>query len=363
MSWKARIEWLIVDDAFSGVSVVFGAQTLSGSGSTVVSTTPAPVFRGRPRGGARVTVLSGAVLAAIDDTTPVEADSVRLASGQEPLQFSLSAGQVISFVEAADAASAGATPVQFVDPTGALIDTGQASKVAFSDNVLFGVYTAALGNDVIGPFETTGYGSFIAEVQQLSAGSLRVETSVDGVNRWTDLPSYNVDQIASPGWSAVITSTAKYRIPTGAKWFRIRKISDGAAQVAISGSQFSAPAAVIPGGTLAFTETTANLPGTASAPSNTFKGTRRNTGATQGGPGTRWRTFNARARCSHAALLEIYESLDAGSTWLSAGSIVVPADTTTLLSVAVLAPDYQVWLTNTTATVQTYSRVVSGFQA
>lgn len=102
MSWKARIEFVSPGTSTEGIAKIFAVQTLTGSGTTVVSTDAAPTFGSVGRGQARITMLSGAVLIAINDTTPVEADSVRAAAGQEPLIFSIAQGQVLSITEAAD---------------------------------------------------------------------------------------------------------------------------------------------------------------------------------------------------------------------------------------------------------------------
>lgn len=104
MSWKARIEWLIKAEGSFDVAAVISAQTITGTGATVVNTAKAPVFGGSKRGTARVTMLEGAALLAWDDTTPTEADSLRLALGEPPKEFSIGTGQVLSFAEAAEAA-------------------------------------------------------------------------------------------------------------------------------------------------------------------------------------------------------------------------------------------------------------------
>lgn len=107
MSWKARIEWVSSNFSTEGVGAVYSVETLTGTGATVVSTGPAPAFPsvgGKPagRGQARITVISGAALLGINDATPTEAESLRVATGQEPLILSVAQGAVLSFAESAD---------------------------------------------------------------------------------------------------------------------------------------------------------------------------------------------------------------------------------------------------------------------
>jgi hypothetical protein len=239
------------------------------------------------------------------------------------------------------------------------IATGEdgPTEVINPDNVQLGIYSFALGNDATPWIDTSNYNSLVAEVQQLDAGSFVVETSVDGVNRPSALPIYNMDQVASPGWGQIMVSTAKYRIPVGAKFFRVRKIGNGAAQIQLTGSQFAIPGVVVAEvNTLSWTESTATLPA-----GQTFSGTHRSTGGTQAGPGTRWRTFNAEVRADQAGTLEIKKSLDGGTTWISVASIAVVANTVARLSVPVFAPGYQVFYTNGSSAQGSFN-LASNFQ-
>ncbi len=134
MTWKARIEWVAVSPTTPGVSNIYAVQTLTGSGSTVVSSSAAPTFGGSSRGTARITMISGAALVAINDTTPVETDSLRVAAGQDPFALSLSTGQVLSFVEAADDASNVSAVAPAPTSTTATISSGQAVSSAVQVN-------------------------------------------------------------------------------------------------------------------------------------------------------------------------------------------------------------------------------------
>ncbi len=103
MAWKARIEWVLEGVASDGVSAIMASETLSGNGPTVVQSKPAPDFRKLGRGVARITVLSGAVLVSINDPTPTESDSLRLASAPgAPHPISALTDQILYFAEAAD---------------------------------------------------------------------------------------------------------------------------------------------------------------------------------------------------------------------------------------------------------------------
>ena len=103
MAWKARIEWVLEGVASDGVAAIMASETLSGNGSTVVQSSPAPDFRKLGRGVARITVLSGTIIVAINDPTPTETDSLRLASAPgAPHPLSVLTGQVLYFAEAAD---------------------------------------------------------------------------------------------------------------------------------------------------------------------------------------------------------------------------------------------------------------------
>jgi hypothetical protein len=248
---------------------------------------------------------------------------------------------------------------QQVGLNGEPVDTSEPARVDFADNAALGVYTVSLANEILGPstgFDTTGYGSLLVEVQQLTSGSIRAETSIDGVNRWTDLPFCHMDHVGNPGALLVMTATGKYVIPRGAKFIRFRKVSAGDAQIAAYGCQnYVAP--VETHGTLAYTESTALL-----AAGATFTGSSRSSGATMGGPATRFRTYNVEVCCSHTATLEIQKSVDAGVTWVSVESAAVLAGVSKRLSTPVLAPNYRALLTNTAGTVQTSNLITSSFQ-
>jgi hypothetical protein len=151
MAWKVRIEWLI--NEADGAGAIRGSQTLSGSGATAVQSEPVPQFKNRQRGAARITVITGAVLVAIDDSTPTETDSVRIASSDDPYQFSPTPGQVLWFAEAADGPAAGG------GGGGGTSDATQANQVLANSKL--DLANAALGapNDAEA---LTGNGSFIA---------------------------------------------------------------------------------------------------------------------------------------------------------------------------------------------------------
>jgi len=262
------------------------------------------------------------------------------------------------WVEFADGSQAPIQGSVLIDPvTGFPLDTSGASRVVFPDNVQLGVYTAALSNDVLFTLDTTNYNSIILEVQQLNSGSLRVETSVDGVNRWTSLPGYDLDQVSNPGWNSLIVSTTKFRVPVGSRFMRVRKVGDGSTQVQVSGTQLAVPPSVVPGGSLSYTESTALL-----AAAATFTGTKRSNGGQQGAIGSRFKTFEAEAIASHDGTLIIEKSVDGGTVWFSVGSIAVTASTATRLSVPVFAPDYRAKYTNG-STLQTSFLLTSAYRA
>lgn len=102
MTWKARIEFVSPGQSTDGIAKIYSVQTLTGNGTTVVSSDAAPTFGSAGRGQARITMLRGAALVAFNDVTPVETDSVRVEAGQDPIVLSIAQGQVLSFAEAAD---------------------------------------------------------------------------------------------------------------------------------------------------------------------------------------------------------------------------------------------------------------------
>lgn len=262
----------------------------------------------------------------------------------------------------------GVGPVRFqqVGIDGEPIDTDLPSEVALPDNVSFGVFSTTNANDVIGPFDTTGFNSILIEVQQVT-GSLRVETSIDGVNRWTDLPAIAVDQLVTPIPGAVLFSTVKYRAPAGAKYVRVRQVGAGPSQAAVFGSQVPVVMPVINGGTLFYLESTANLPGVVSQPANTFNGSRRTNGGTAGSVGTRFRTFEARVRTNLAGTLYIDESIDSGTNWVEVDHVdITPTSSVAKgsLSVSILTADYRARFTNTDAVTTTSTmKITSGYKA
>ncbi|HEV2364029.1 MAG TPA: hypothetical protein VGS12_07505, partial [Caulobacteraceae bacterium] len=106
-----RIEWLQIANGAPGTpSTFYGEQRLSVTGSTPVSSSAAPTFP--PGAGvARVTVISGAVVAAWGASpTSSESGGIRLEQGDEK-DIVLSSGQFLSFVEALDPASGQAVTV------------------------------------------------------------------------------------------------------------------------------------------------------------------------------------------------------------------------------------------------------------
>lgn len=155
MAWKLRIEWVLADGPVQGLAVVIAAQTLTGTGSTVIAATAAPVFRKQPRGIARITMLSGAALVAIDDTTPTESDSVRLATGADPYEFSLATGQILYFAESADASSSAGASAPDVSLGFGTTDAKTQRVVLASD----GPAVTALGN-ISDTSATTDAGAF-----------------------------------------------------------------------------------------------------------------------------------------------------------------------------------------------------------
>jgi len=100
MAWKVRVEWALQES--DGVAVVLGSETLTGSGGTVTPSSIAPAFRSLDRGQALVTVLQGAVIVGIGDSSPTETDSLRLEESADPRKLSIRTGQQLFFIEAGD---------------------------------------------------------------------------------------------------------------------------------------------------------------------------------------------------------------------------------------------------------------------
>lgn len=106
MAWKVRIDTLRTDP--SGRHAAFlSSQTLSGSGSTPVTSTVSTGFGAADGvaldGAARVTVLAGAVIATWTGVSPVsDGDGLRLEVGAGA-DLPFPAGARLAFIEAADA--------------------------------------------------------------------------------------------------------------------------------------------------------------------------------------------------------------------------------------------------------------------
>ncbi len=106
MSWKLRIDALRLG-AGGRPDAFVASQTLTGSGAAAVTSAAAPDFgldSGVARSGvARVSVLSGAVIAAWSDAAPSADDAgVRIEAGAS-VDLPYGAGSHLSFIEAADA--------------------------------------------------------------------------------------------------------------------------------------------------------------------------------------------------------------------------------------------------------------------
>lgn len=249
--------------------------------------------------------------------------------------------------------SSGPARFQQVGIDGQPIDTSLPGLVTLQDQVNLGIYPGALSNDVIWQGDVTGFQSVLFEVQQLSGGSIRPETSVDPTFvRASQLPAYNVDQLNVPGPVLIMTSTAKYRVPVGAKYMRIRKVGDGATQVVVNLSQVAMDTIILQSGTIGYLETTANL-----TAGSTFTGNSRSTGMTMGGPQTRYKTFEASVFCDKTSELKIYESTDLGATYFLVSTTAVPASTMTRAKVDIFGTNYRADLKNVDATTATSTKL------
>lgn len=219
MAWKARIEWVLSDGAVDGLAVVIAAQTLTGTGATVVPSTAAPTFKNLGRGIARVTMISGAALATIDDAAPVETDSVRMVPGLSAYEFSLTTGQILYFVEAADAATSSS-------------DTG--SSIFYNDTVanlaasatFTGTSRSSGGvSGSVGPyayFNATFYSSHVS-----AALGAQIQSSNDGTT-WITEASVALTAATATTLSVPVTNT-NYRVVlvNGATLTTLLRINSG----------------------------------------------------------------------------------------------------------------------------------------
>lgn len=237
---------------------------------------------------------------------------------------------------------------------GAIVDPAEPTQVEFEDMVAFGVQSGAAADAILFFQDVTGFGSLVVEVQQVTNTSLRVECSIDGVNRWEDAPGYAINQVGNPAATAVLVSTIKYRIPVAARYMRVRQITAGSTQVAVFGSMIQSPPAAIQGGCYFYTESVATLPAT-----NVFTGQARNNQGSPGSIGTRYRTFLAEIWTDQAGTLYIEKSTDA-ATWRVGPSIAAAPGGNAQLSVQITAQYYRVRYVNG-ASPQTIMLLTSAF--
>lgn len=242
---------------------------------------------------------------------------------------------------------------QIFGSNGALIDTTQPTAVTLPDNTQFGVTTGAAANDVLFIGDVTGFNSIQVEVQSLGGTSFRCEGSIDGVNRWADCPGYADDQLTTPNYSALLTSTLKYRFPVGARFMRIRQLGTGSTQIAVTGSQlWREPAKA---STFFWTESTALLSG-----AGVFSGTARNNGGSASTFGTRYKSFVGEFFSDQAGTAFVEKSVD-GTTFRTVATAALLANTSLALTALVQAQYYRVRLVNGAVT-QTVALITSAYQ-
>ena len=221
MTWKARIEWVYENPTFPGISSIFGTQTLTGTGSTVVSSDPAPTFGGKGRGTARVTVLSGALLLALDDGTPTETDSVRLTVGQGPTRVSVAASQVISIIEAADADVGVAVPDGSDAALGAKGDaswsgSGSGSLIAVA-KAIWAALTGTVNVQSAAPAASTA--ATIDQTTNTITASIDLATQrlhrIIMPGTWTAAPLTFQSSVDGSTWNDLYTEFGEYTIGSG----------------------------------------------------------------------------------------------------------------------------------------------------
>lgn len=116
---KVRIEW--VQTTGDSPSVFYGEQTLTVTGSTPAPSNGAPAMK-YTGGFARLTVISGAVIAAWGPSpTAGETNGLRLQAGDKIYVY-VNPGDVVTFVEAADQPSAGGGGGAVTGANGAFVD-------------------------------------------------------------------------------------------------------------------------------------------------------------------------------------------------------------------------------------------------